>query len=274
MTVLNSNIPRILTIAGSDSGGGAGIQADIKTITALRGYAMSAITALTAQNTVGVSGIYPVPADFVEKQVVAVLDDIGVDAVKTGMLAESSIVECVAGILHNYAVKKIVVDPVMIAKSGDSLLSEQAVQSVKTQLLPIAQVVTPNIPEAEALAGGKKITNVDDMREAARIIADTGPLWVVIKGGHLDEGVSPVNILYDGHDFYEYEYRRIETRDTHGTGCTFASAAATFLAHGLPVPNAVESAGKAVQVGIENALRLGRGHGPLSHADIAFNYTW
>ncbi|MGD9261013.1 MAG: bifunctional hydroxymethylpyrimidine kinase/phosphomethylpyrimidine kinase, partial [Desulfobacterales bacterium] len=189
---------RILTVAGSDSGGGAGIQADLKVITILGGYGMSVITALTAQNTIGVKGVHAVPQEFIAQQLEAVLSDIGADAAKTGMLATPVIVEVVANGIEKYDIQPLVVDPVMVAKSGDSLLSEDARQTLKNSLLPLATVVTPNLPEAEVLCDCR-VRNLDQMQEAARRIHQLGPRYVVIKGGHLKE--RPVDLLFDGKDF-------------------------------------------------------------------------
>ncbi len=264
---IDRKIPRILAIAGSDSGGGAGIQADLKTITALGGYAMSALTALTAQNTIAVSGIFPVPPDFVARQIRAVAEDIGVDAVKTGMLAEVPVVETVAGCIREYGMENLVADPVMTSKSGACLLSAEAESVLRSRLLPLAAVVTPNLPEAAALAG-IGVSGLADMREAARRIAQMGPAWTVIKGGHM-KGGSPVNLVYDGRDFFEFSYERIDTRNTHGTGCTFASAVATLIGAGRGVLESIQTAGEAVHYAIRHSHDLGGGNGPVSHAALA-----
>ncbi len=255
-------IPRVLTIAGSDSGGGAGIQADLKTITALGGFGMSAITALTAQNTVGVRGIFEVSPQFVAAQIDAVAEDIGVDAAKTGMLAGREVVEAVADRLKHHAIRPLVVDPVMVAQSGDLLLAPEACAVLRDLMLPLATVVTPNLAEAERLAG-VEVKGASAMKEAARRLHDLGPEWVLIKGGHL-EG-PPVDLLSDGRDFYEVSRPRVETANTHGTGCTYAAAIATGLARGMAVPAAVEWARDAVQAGLAASLNLGSGSGPLDH---------
>jgi hydroxymethylpyrimidine/phosphomethylpyrimidine kinase len=252
---------RILTIAGSDSGGGAGIQADLKAITLLGGYGMSVLTALTAQNTVGVQAIHEVPARFVETQIDSVLSDIGADAIKTGMLANAEIVEVVARKIRQYGVRKVVVDPVMVAKSGDSLLREDAQDALIKGLLPLSMVVTPNLPEASVLTGFK-VNSVDGMKKAAHRIYKLGAKHVVVKGGHL-RGMA-VDILYDGKRFYEVESKRIDKKNTHGTGCTFASAIATFIARGERVPEAVRNAKTFITLAIQSGLPLGKGTGPTN----------
>jgi len=258
-------IPRVLTIAGSDSGGGAGMQADLKTITCLGGYGMCAVTALTAQNTVGVRGIHPVDPEFVAEQIDAVADDIGIDAAKTGMLAERAVVEAVAHSIARHGIRPLVVDPVMVAKSGDALLAPDAVAAVRRCLLPLATVVTPNLAEAAVLAD-MRVGDLAEMRRAARRIRRLGPEWVLVKGGHL-EG-EPTDILFAGDEFHEISRCRVETTDTHGTGCTFSAAIATGLAHGMAVPDAVEWARDALQVALRNSLGLGHGCGPLGHGSM------
>lgn len=253
---------RILTIAGSDSGGGAGIQADIKTITVLGGYAMSAITALTAQNTLGVQGVHPVPAAFVRRQLDSVLSDIGVDAVKTGMLASAEIVQAVAEVLRLCKPAVLVVDPVMVAKSGDLLLTEAARDRLKHDLIPLAQVVTPNLPEASVLAGFA-VTDEGSMRRAAAAIHDLGACMVLVKGGHLHG--PALDILFDGSRYHPFEGARLQQRNTHGTGCTLSAALATFLAQGQTPLDAVENARAFTRRAIANALALGSGHGPTNH---------
>lgn len=259
---MTQQAPRVLTIAGSDSGGGAGVQADLKTIQAMGGYGMSAITALTAQNTVTVSAICEVQPAFVAAQIDAVAEDIGVDAAKTGMLAGRAIVEAVVSRLSHHNIRPLVVDPVMVAKSGDALLAVEARDAVRVKLLPLATIVTPNVPEAELLAG-VSINGFDGLLDAARRVHDLGPEWVLLKGGHM-EG-DPVDLLFDGEHFLEFRRPRVHTRNTHGTGCTFSAAIATCLALGLDVPSAVERARDALQVAIETAQNIGRGHGPLNH---------
>ena len=251
--------PRVLSIAGSDSGGGAGIQADIKVITVLDGYAMSAITALTAQDTRGVWGVHAVPADFVAQQTTVCLEDIGADAVKTGMLCNEPIVRAVADILAEHGVRNLVVDPVMVSKSGDRLLDESAEQALVEKLLPLATLVTPNLPEAERLAGFS-VTSREDMRRAARAIADMGPSAVLVKGGHLAGDAT--DLLFNGSEFAEFPAPRIESRSTHGTGCSLSAALATELARGRPLAEAVAIAKRFITAAIEQGLALGSGHGP------------
>ncbi len=252
---------RILTIAGSDSGGGAGIQADLKVITALGGYGMSVLTALTAQNTTGVQAIHEVPASFVAKQMDSVLSDIGADAIKTGMLANSEIIQVVAQKIKHYRIKTVVVDPVMVAKSGDLLLRKEAREVLIQRLLPLATVVTPNLMEASVLTG-MRVQSMETMKKAAQRIHRMGPKFVVVKGGHL-KGMA-TDLLYDGRSYREMSRPRIETRNTHGTGCTFASAVATLLALGNPVPEAVRQAKNFVSMAIQAGLSLGKGVGPTN----------
>ncbi len=254
--------PCVLAIAGSDSGGGAGIEADIKTITARGGFGMAAITALTAQNTLGVAGVYEIPPQFVARQIDAVAEDIGVDVAKTGMLCGAATVEVVADCIRRHSITRLVVDPVMVAKSGAPLLKPDAVSALRQKLLPLALVVTPNLREAAALAE-MEVTTLEEMRRAAQRIAKLGPRWVLVKGGHLPG--DPVDLLFDGREFIELARPRVPTENTHGTGCTYASALATYIGWGLSVPEAAESARDAVQTGLENSLALGRGHGPLDH---------
>lgn len=253
---------RVLTIAGSDPSGGAGIQADIKTITALGGYAMAAITALTAQNTQGVKGVYPVPADFVAQQVQLCLEDIGVDAVKTGMLYDADIIAAIAVLLKQYPVT-LVLDPVMIAKGGAPLLQKQAVHALKAHLLPQAFLVTPNIPEAVALTG-IAIYNQTDAEKAAKVLLAMGAKNVLIKGGH-GAGETLVDVLVTADGVQAFPVPRIDSRHTHGTGCTLASAIATRLAQGKAMSQAVQQAQAYVQRAILQAPGFGKGHGPLNH---------
>jgi hydroxymethylpyrimidine kinase/phosphomethylpyrimidine kinase len=254
-------VNRILTIAGSDSGGGAGIQADLKTITVVGGFGMSVITALTAQNTVGVSDIHPVPTAFVANQLDAVLSDIGADAVKTGMLFNSETIDVVAHKLAAYGIEKVVVDPVMVAKGGDVLLVAEARETLIAKLLPMAFVVTPNIPEAEVLTG-RSIHTREDMREAARAIYAMGARYVVVKGGHL-KGPA-VDCVFDGESFAELSKPRIDTPHTHGTGCVFSAALATHMGMGLGVMEAIEKAKDFIHAAIRFGLPLGKGHGPAN----------
>lgn len=256
------HIPRALTIAGSDSGGGAGIQADLKTFSALGVYGMSAVTALTAQNTVGVQAILEVDPAFVSSQIHSVLTDIGADAVKTGMLANAEIIAQVARDLRHFKAGNIVVDPVMVAKSGDRLLREEAIQAMVRDLFPLAEVVTPNLHEASALTG-LEIDEPEGMKEAARRLHAFGPRFVVVKGGHL--AGSPMDLLFDGKDFFPFENVRHDTPHTHGTGCTFASAIAAGLARGIGVLDAVRQAKSYITAAIRQGLPIGGGHGPVHH---------
>lgn len=258
-------IARALTVAGSDSGGGAGIQADLKTFQELDVFGMTALTAVTAQNTLGVHGIYPLTVEAVQKQMDAIGEDIGTDAVKTGMLFNSEIIRGVAEKLVQYKWEKVVVDPVMIAKGGSVLLLEEAVRALREVLMPLALVITPNVPEAELIAG-KPIHGLEDRKEAARILADLGAKNVVMKGGHDESNPNEViDLLYDGRDFYEFSSPRQETRHTHGTGCTFAAAVTAELAKGRTVVQAVEVAKQFIQAAIEDTIQLGQGHGPTNH---------
>jgi hydroxymethylpyrimidine/phosphomethylpyrimidine kinase len=254
---------RVLIIAGSDSGGGAGIQADIKTVTALGGYAATAITAVTVQNTLGVTGVHPIPLDVVAAQARAVLSDIGADAVKTGMLGDAATVALVAELLDEAAVPAVV-DPVMVAKGGASLLAAEAVAAVRERLLPRAALLTPNAPEAEALTGIACATT-DDLRRAGGALLAAGAKAVLMKGGHVPgERVVDLLLTPDGETVFEGE--RIDSRHTHGTGCTLASACAAGLAQGLPLTAAAARAWDYVHEAMLRAPGLGAGHGPLDHA--------
>lgn len=257
---------RALTIAGSDSGGGAGIQADIKTFSALGVYAMSVLTAITAQNTLGVQGIFTLPPDLVRLQIDSVMSDIGADAVKTGMIANADIIEAVAHRVRHWRIENLVVDPVMVATSGDDLLRQDARDALVRVLLPLARVVTPNLPEARALTG-LDIHSVAEMREAAVAIHNMGPRHVVIKGGHLENPSEAIDILFDGQEFIEFSSPRIVTHNTHGTGCTLASAIAAELAKGQNVPEAVHTAKDYIAGALRSAQNwhLGHGHGPVDH---------
>lgn len=254
---------RVLIAAGSDSGGGAGIQADIKAVTALGGFATTAITALTAQNTLGVHGIQEVPIDFVRQQIAVVLDDIGADAIKTGMLHRVEVIEAVVESLDGCDAP-LVADPVMVAKGGARLLDQGATEAVISVLLPRAAVVTPNIPEAEVLAG-MEIDGVDGMKRAAEKLLSLGPKAVLLKGGHLD-GPRLTDLLLTDAGFEVFEGQRIETKHTHGTGCTTASALAAGLAQGMGLTDAFARARAYVQEAIRTAPGFGSGHGPLNHA--------
>ena len=257
----------VLTIAGSDSGGGAGIQGDLKTITLLGSYGASVVTALTAQNTLGVSGIHPVPAEFVAKQIDAVLADILIDVVKTGMLFSADIIKVVAERLAFFRQKILIVDPVMIAKGGANLIDSEAVATLKERLLPLTYLLTPNIPEAEALSGISIDTDAD-IQTAARILHEAGARNILIKGGHTD-GEESVDLLYDGTSFTRFASPRINSANTHGTGCTLSSAIATFLAQGHTLPEAVSQAKNYITESIRLAIPLGKGHGPVNHFKAA-----
>ena len=250
---------RALTIAGSDSGGGAGIQADLKTFAALGVFGTSAITSVTAQNTIGVQGIHDLPPDFVGRQIDSILQDIAIDAAKTGMLSSAAIIEVVADRVRAYKIERLVVDPVMVAKSGAPLLQPDAVRALIERLLPLALVVTPNVPEAEALSG-LAISGLDGMRQAARQVYGLGPKYVVVKGGHLR--ARAVDLLFDGSAFTELDAERIDTPHTHGTGCVFSAAIAAEVAKGRPVPEAVGAAKRFVTAAIRHGFRLGKGYGP------------
>jgi hydroxymethylpyrimidine/phosphomethylpyrimidine kinase len=252
-----------LTIAGSDSGGGAGIQADLRAFAAIGVHGMSAITALTAQNTVGVFGVVEIDPTFVGQQIDVVVRDIGADATKTGMLATPGIIEVVAAKVGEHHLSPLVVDPVMRAKGGDSLLHADAVDALRGQLLPLALVVTPNLPEAEVLYG-RPIDSLSAMREAARAIHALGPRTVVVKGGHLGGDQDAIDVFFDGSAFAELRSPRFDTPHTHGTGCTFASAIAAGLATGLEVAAAVHQAKALVTEAVRHGLALGSGHGPAN----------
>jgi hydroxymethylpyrimidine/phosphomethylpyrimidine kinase len=253
--------PLVLTVAGSDSGGGAGIQADLKTMLALGVHGMSVICAVTAQNSLGVQGYWELPREAVEAQLDSVLSDIGAQAVKTGMLASTDLVETVAGRLADHPAP-LVVDPVGVSKHGDRLLAEDAVDAVRSVLLPVATVVTPNLWEVELLTG-VKVESERDLRRAAEAVKELGPRWVLIKGGHLSG--PPVDLLYDGDRTYEYTAVRYDNRHTHGTGCTLASAIASRLALGDTVPEAVGAAKEYVTGALAAGFPLGSGIGPVDH---------
>jgi hydroxymethylpyrimidine/phosphomethylpyrimidine kinase len=257
--------PKALTIAGSDSGGGAGIQADLKTFQELDVFGMSVLTAVTAQNTLGVQGVWPLSAEAVARQIDSIAEDMGTDAVKTGMLFSAEIIRTVVGKIREHRWERVVVDPVMIAKSKVPLLQEEAVEALKKELLPLALVVTPNIPEAEALTG-MAIRTLDDRKEAARRIANLGARHVVVKGGHEEESEESADLLYDGRAFIMIATPRIRTSNTHGTGCTFAAAIAAELAKGRGVEDAVRTAKRFVHCAIEDGISIGHsGYGPTNH---------
>jgi len=252
-----------LTIAGSDSGAGAGIQADLKTFAAHSVYGTTALTAVTAQNTLGVTSYLALPADLVTAQIEAIVSDFGVHAAKTGMLPNAAIVEAVAAAVTDLEIPLLVVDPVMIATSGDRLLDDEAVAAMKVELFGRALTVTPNIPEAEALTG-IRITSDADRREAARAIASLGAATVIIKGGHFDTpDIS--DLFYDGHEFHDFRAERVAGGSTHGTGCSFAAAIVSHLARGQTLPDAIRMAQRYVAGAIRRAPGLGRGHGPIDH---------
>ena len=263
MEMNDASPPRALTIAGSDSGGGAGIQADLKTFAALSVYGTSAVTAITAQNTKGVTAVAEVPVEVIVDQIEAVVSDIGVDAVKTGMLSSAEIVSAVGSTLANLGINPIVVDPVMIAASGDPLLAEDAVEKIVDELIPVATVVTPNIPEAVELTD-IEIDSVDDMEYAAQKIVSMGADAAVVKGGHFDDGTGRItDVLATRHGVKHFPSLRIDTNSNHGTGCTFASGIAAHLAHGLTLEQSVELAQRFVWKSMATAQPIGSGHGPL-----------
>lgn len=256
---------RVLIIAGSDSGGGAGLQADIKTVTALGGYASNAVTAITVQDTLGVHGIHEIPLDMIRSQIKVVLQDIGTDAIKTGMLHSVAIIEAVAEDISAFAPDAVlIVDPVMVAKGGAALLQADAVGAYKRALMPLATLITPNVPEAEALTG-RSIRGLEEQKAAADALLGLGCDAVLLKGGHI-EGETIHDVLATQEMIEVMSGPRIDTRHTHGTGCTLASAIAALMAQGAPLRDAVEIARDYVQEAIRTAPGFGRGHGPLYHA--------
>ena len=259
-----NRIPVALTIAGSDSGGGAGIQADLKAMQANGVFAASVITAITAQNTRAVTAAFDLPVDLIEAQIDAVFDDIQIDAVKTGMLSSTAIIEAVAGRLTSHATAPLVVDPVMISKSGYALLREDAVDALKALLLPIATLITPNVHEAEHLSG-VAIRTEGDARNAAKKLHEMGAQAVLVKGGHLAATQDSVDVLFDGTEFRTFSAPRINTPHTHGTGCTYASAIAAHLARGRDLAAAIGEAKVYVTEAIRAGLEIGSGHGPTDH---------
>ena len=256
-------MPVALTIAGSDSGGGAGIQADLKTFAALGVYGTSAITAITAQNTVSVTEIHEVPVRVIRAQIDAVVRDIGVDAAKTGMLASAEIIEEVSVAIREYGIRNLVVDPVMFAKAGARLLHSDAIAAMYRYLLPLADVVTPNIPEAEVLIGRTLVT-LDDRRQAARDLVALGPRAAVVKAGHVDDDAEAIDIFWDGEVLVELPAQRIKTKNTHGSGCVFSAAIAAGLARGDDRLVAVRAAKAFISAAIEHSIEIGRGHGPVN----------
>ncbi|HEX9819552.1 MAG TPA: bifunctional hydroxymethylpyrimidine kinase/phosphomethylpyrimidine kinase [Methylomirabilota bacterium] len=255
-------VPKALTVAGSDSGGGAGIQADLKTFSAFQVFGMSVLTAVTAQNSVGVTGVHNLPPEFVARQLDAVLDDFGADAVKLGMLSTAGIIQAVAVRLRAHGQTRVVLDPVMVAKSGDPLLQPDARAALIEAILPLAEVVTPNLPEASVLADLPVATEAD-MEEAARRIHARGPRHVLVKGGHLKD--SATDLLYDGRAFTRFPAPRLESNNTHGTGCTFSAAIAAGLARGKPLVTAVAEGKAYVTAAIREGFQAGRGVGSLRH---------
>jgi hydroxymethylpyrimidine kinase / phosphomethylpyrimidine kinase / thiamine-phosphate diphosphorylase len=253
---------KVLTIAGSDSGGGSGIQGDLKTIISLGAYGMSVVTALTAQNTLGIQAIVPVKPEFVAQQMDSVLSDIGADCIKIGMLANADIVRVVAKKIAEYKIEKVVIDPVLLSTSGQPLLDDEGREALVRELFPLGYVVTPNIPEAEILTK-RAVTGPADMKKAARKIRKMGPKNVLVKGGHLED--TAVDILHDGNQDYEFSVQKITTRHTHGTGCTLASALATFLAQGLPLMMSIDQAKRYVYRALRFSLPIGGGIGPANH---------
>ncbi len=259
--------PKAMTIAGSDSGGGAGIQADLKTFAALGVYGTSAITAITAQNTKGVTAVHELPPEMVAAQIDAIMTDIGADAAKTGMLSNAGIIQVVAEKIREHGIEKLVVDPVMVAKSGDPLLRPEAVSALKEVLLPVAYVVTPNLPEAEVLVG-EKLKSEEEIRQAAKKIHAMGVRYVIMKGGHR-EGEA-VDLLFDGESFHEFWAERVLTPHTHGTGCTFSAGLAACLAKGMTVPEAVQAVKAYLTEALKQAFPIGGGKSPVHH----FHHLW
>ncbi len=253
---------KVLTIAGSDTCGGAGIQADLKTFSAHGVYGMSVITAVTAQNTQGVFAVQDILPEVIAKQIDAIFDDIQVDALKIGMVSVIETIKTIASRLKEHNAVNIVLDPVMISKSGFPLLQPDARQALIENLLPLATITTPNIPEAETITG-KAIQNLTDMQEAARMISSLGPSYVLVKGGHLADDAT--DILFDGKIVYDFRTERLNTKNTHGTGCTLSASIASNLAKGMDVVNAVDLSKKYITTAIENALDIGRGVGPTHH---------
>ncbi len=256
-------IPRALTVAGSDSGGGAGIQADLKTFTALGVYGLSVLTSVTAQNTLEVSAIHDLPEQFVGLQFDAVMSDIGCDAAKLGMLSNEKIIETVAEKIDQHGIEKLVVDPVMRSKGGTTLL-RNSTELLKKEILPRALIVTPNIPEAEILSS-VSISDISDMKTAAEKIHSFGAKTVLVKGGHLAKDYPAVDLFFDGETFEELVSERIETKNTHGTGCTFSAAVCAFLAKGMSLSTSLENSKAFVTEAIRNSLEIGKGYGPLNH---------
>ncbi len=257
------SVAKIMTIAGSDSGGGAGIQADLKTIASLGGYGTSVITALTAQNTHTVTQIHEVPVDMIRAQYEAIMEDIGADAIKIGMLSSASIIGIVADLLKKYPAPHIVIDPVMISKSGAQLLKDDAIEALKRKLLPLCTLLTPNIPEVEKLVGSPVSTD-EEIQNAAIKLKEQGVRASLIKGGHLKRA-NIMNTLYDGNEFHRFTTTRLKNTYTHGTGCTLSSAIATYLGQNKPLDQAVELGIQYVSEGMKNGYVVGEGANPLNH---------
>ncbi len=253
---------RIMTIAGSDSGGGAGIQADIKTIMALGGYGCSALTAITAQNTLGVQGVLPLPSAFIRLQIDSIVSDIGVDMAKTGMLASSEVMKTIAAAISEYGIP-LIADPVMVAKGGAALLEKEAIATLISDIVPLSHLITPNLPEAELLTSAK-ITSIADQEKAGQRLLTMGARAALIKGGH-GEGEEIVDILVTPSGTLHFPTERIDTRHTHGTGCTLSAAIATCLAQENDLPKAIAKAKKYLHKAITLAPKIGKGHGPLNH---------
>ncbi len=253
---------KLLTIAGSDSCGGAGIQADLKTFSAHGVYGMSIITAVTAQNTQGVFAVQDISADIIQKQIEVIFDDISVDAIKIGMVSKTETIKIISETLSKYHINNLVVDPVMVSKSGFHLLQSDAKEALINYLLPMATVVTPNIPEAEVITG-LEIKKVDDMEKAAKVIYKMGPKYILVKGGHLED--DALDVLYDGEKFYYYSSPRINTKNTHGTGCTLSSAIASNLGKGFSVMESIDKAKNYITLAIQYSFPIGKGVGPVHH---------
>lgn len=264
-------IPNVLSIAGIDPSGGAGLFADLKAFSALGAYGTGVVAALTAQSTRGVTGVHPVPVEFIVQQIDTLFADVRIDAVKLGMLGTAEIVTTIAAALRRHGVKRLVVDPVMVSKSGHHLLSEDAVATLRREILPLAEIITPNVPEAEVLLGGAPITSLEEMRRAARELHDLGPRIVLLKGGHLD-GPESTDVFYDGAELIELSDPRIQTKNTHGTGCTLSAAIAALLPqHENPI-DAIRAAKAYLTAAIaaSGQLDVGSGHGPVHH----FHNRW
>ncbi|MDX2320984.1 MAG: bifunctional hydroxymethylpyrimidine kinase/phosphomethylpyrimidine kinase [Moritella sp.] len=266
-TSQNSSTPIVLTIAGSDSGGGAGIQADIKAISATGSYACSVITAITAQNTLGVSAIFPIPLEHVEKQLDAVFSDLNVVAVKVGMLADCDIIKIVAAKIKQYQPEFLVVDPVMVTSNGDLLLQASAINTLKSELLPVADIITPNLPEAAALIGSEVPASQDDMTKMISDLRLLGAKTVLLKGGHLEQDENSNDLFIFPELVHQLTAKRTNTRNTHGTGCTVSSAIASYLAQGNDLLSAVNLGKQYITQAIAHAdqLQIGKGHGPVNH---------